>query len=63
MRSAVNILGVEFAPLTFAQAVTMLVCHVQTRASGSTPNLVVVTPNPEGVMLVRRNRAFARALE
>ena len=32
------------------------------RKNAAVPNRVIVTPNPEGVMLARRNPAFARAV-
>jgi len=55
----VDILGVHFARLTFAQALDKLDACVGDPCG----NHIIVTPNPEGVMQARRNADFAQALE
>jgi len=53
----VDILGVPFARLTFAQALDMLCGFLD-----EPRNHIIVTPNPEGVMQARRNADFAQAM-
>ena len=54
----VTILGVSFASLTFESALDVLESYLKTQQ-----NHIVVTPNPEGVMLTRRNPDFADAVK
>ncbi|MCL2204587.1 MAG: WecB/TagA/CpsF family glycosyltransferase [Defluviitaleaceae bacterium] len=53
----VEILGVPFAALAFDEALALLESYLS-----GTRNHIVVTPNPEGVMLARRDPAFAGAV-
>jgi len=55
--SEVDILGIPFARLTFAQALDKLTEYLQ-----APRNHIIVTPNQEGVMQARRNADFAHAL-
>jgi len=57
-REAVDILGIPFDPLTEEEALSILQGYLN-----ESKNHVVVTPNPEGVMQARRNKAFAEALQ
>jgi N-acetylglucosaminyldiphosphoundecaprenol N-acetyl-beta-D-mannosaminyltransferase len=54
---SVDILNVSFAALTFGEAVDLLEAYTKEKRSR-----VILTPNPEGVMLTRRNPDFARAV-
>ena len=53
----VSILGVPFASLTFEAALDVLESYLKEEK-----NHIVITPNPEGVMLTKRNPAFADAV-
>ena len=53
-----TILGVPFSAITRAEALSVLLGFLQADA-----NHIVVTPNPEAVMLSRRNPVFANALQ
>jgi len=52
----VNVLGVDFASLTFDGALQLLETYLN-----EPRNHIVVTPNPEGVMQARRNPLVANA--
>jgi len=53
----IDVLGIPFAVLTQEEALDVLDSWL-----GEQKNRIIVTPNPEGVMIARRNPAFADAL-
>ena len=54
----INILGIPFHGLTMEAALDTLESYLD-----APKNHVIITPNPEGVMQARRDRAFAKAIQ